>query len=59
MKNTSLLVVATLPLLLHTVVVVAAEPIDIGSRRELFTDTALIGRIDGQLELRLHHPTPR
>jgi hypothetical protein len=58
MKNTSLLVVATLPLLL-SVVVVAGEPIDIGSRRELFTDTALIQRIDGRLELRLHHPTPR
>ena len=37
----------------------AAKPIDIGSRRELFTDTALIQRIGGQLQLRLHHPTPR
>ncbi|MBP85361.1 MAG: hypothetical protein CMJ64_01375 [Planctomycetaceae bacterium] len=37
----------------------AAVPIDVGSRRELFTDAALIERIDGELELRLHHPTPR
>ena len=59
MKHTSLKVVATLPLLLTTVAVVAAKPIDIGSRRELLTDTALIERIHGQLELRLHHPTPR
>ena len=36
----------------------AGEPIEIGSRRELFTDTKLIERINGQLELRLHHPTP-
>ena len=59
MKNTSLRVVATLPLLLAAVAVGAAEPTNIGSRRELFTDTALIQRIDGQLELRLHHPIPR
>ena len=59
MKNTSFLVVVTLPLLLHTVIVVATEPIEIGTRRELFTDTTLIERIDGQLDLRLHQPTPR
>ena len=39
--------------------IVAAEPIDIGSRRELFVDQALIERLDGRAELRLHHPTPR
>ena len=37
----------------------AADPIDIGSRRELFVDQALIEQLDGQAELRLHHPTPR
>ncbi len=35
------------------------EPIDIGSRRELFVDLALIEQIEGQAELKLHHPTPR
>ena len=35
------------------------QPIDIGSRRELFVDVALVERIDGQAELRLHHPTAR
>ena len=37
----------------------AADPIPIGSRRELFVDQALIERLDGRAELRLHHPTPR
>ncbi|MBC8356391.1 MAG: hypothetical protein H8E66_30805 [Planctomycetes bacterium] len=46
-------------LIFATVCTEAAEPIHIGSRRELFTDTALIERINGQLEFRLHHPTPR
>ena len=32
--------------------------IDIGSRRELFVDEALIDRLNGA-ELRLHHPVPR
>ena len=27
-------------------------------RRELFADRALVERIDGQVELRLHRPTP-
>ena len=31
------------------------DPIDIGSRRELFVDRLLIERVDG-VELRLHHP---
>ncbi len=38
---------------------VAAEPIDIGSRRELFVDDTLIEKLSGQASLRLHHPTPR
>ena len=37
----------------------AAEPIDIGSRRELFVDRALISAMEGKAELRLHSPTQR
>jgi hypothetical protein len=37
----------------------AEEPIDIGSRRELFVDRSLIERLEGRAELRLHHPMPR
>ena len=37
----------------------AAEPIDLGSRRELFVDRALIDHMDGGAELRLHRPTQR
>lgn len=33
----------------------AGEPIDIGSRRELFVDRLLIDRMDG-VDLRMHHP---
>ena len=36
----------------------ADEVIDIGSRRELFVDAALIEKLDG-LERKLHHPVPR
>ncbi|MBI1313099.1 hypothetical protein GC176_17555 [bacterium] len=32
--------------------------IEIGSRRELFVDTALIERLDGEARQRLHHPVP-
>jgi len=35
----------------------AAEPIDIGSRRELFVDGLLIEKLDG-LRLKLHEPRP-
>ncbi|MDA1054365.1 MAG: hypothetical protein O3C40_28315 [Planctomycetota bacterium] len=35
------------------------HPIDVGARRELFVDQALIERLDGRAELKLHHPTPR
>lgn len=31
---------------------------DIGSRRELFVDRALVDRLVGGADLRLHHPTP-
>lgn len=37
----------------------AVEPIDIGSRRELFVDDYLIEQLAGEAELRLHQPTPR
>ncbi|KKK43269.1 hypothetical protein LCGC14_3168690, partial [marine sediment metagenome] len=37
---------------------VASEPIQIGSRLELFVDHHLIEKLDGA-ELRLHHPVPR
>ena len=45
--------------LTQAVCLVAAEPIDIGSRRELFVDRALIEQLEGKAELRLHPPTPR
>ena len=49
------------PLLIMTVTLpaLAAEPVDIGSRRELFVDDHLIEQLTGNAELRLHHPTPR
>ena len=37
----------------------AAGPAEIGSRRELFVDDALIERISGDARLQLHHPEPR
>ena len=45
-------------MLVHTTVV-AAEPIEIGARRELFVDDALVERLVGKAELRLHAPTPQ
>ncbi len=46
---------AVLPLLLVSSLAAAAEPVDIGSRRELFVDHFLIEKLDGT-ELRLHRP---
>ena len=37
----------------------AADPIDVGSRRELMIDDALTERITGQISLRLQHPEKR
>ncbi len=37
----------------------SGEPLNIGSRRELFVDDFLIEKLSGEAELRLHHPTPR
>ena len=38
---------------------VAADPVPIGARRELFVDQVLIERLGGRAELKLHHPLPR
>lgn len=46
-------------MLLVFVSVASADPIEIGSRRELFVDDYLIQKMEGNLELRLHHPTPQ
>ena len=50
-----------LPFLTLTILSAAAfaEPIDIGSRRELLIDDTLIDYRDRSVELKLHHPTPR
>ena len=37
----------------------ADAPLDIGSRRELFVDGALVEKLTGKAELRLHHPVPQ
>ncbi|MCO6454017.1 MAG: hypothetical protein J5I93_01775 [Pirellulaceae bacterium] len=37
----------------------AAEPIELGSRRELFVDRLLVDRLEGDAELKLHQPEPR
>ncbi len=37
----------------------AANPTDIGTRRELFVDDALIGALSGGARLELHEPVPR
>lgn len=37
----------------------AAGPVEIGARRELFVDDALVESLAGRAELRLHHPTSR
>jgi hypothetical protein len=37
----------------------AEAPVDIGSRRELFVDGALVDQLRGNAELRLHSPEPR
>ncbi|MBG88815.1 MAG: hypothetical protein CMO80_18200 [Verrucomicrobiales bacterium] len=39
--------------------VIAAEPVVIGSRPELFVDDYLIDRLEGGAKLRLHSPKPR
>ena len=57
----SLAVAATNSLLPREIraVTLANEPTDIGDRRELFVDSALIQKIGGQARQQLHCPTPR
>ena len=38
---------------------VGAEAVEIGTRRELFIDQALVERLTGRAELRLHQPVPQ
>ena len=45
-------------LLMVSVITQAAEPIEIGSRRELFVDGHLIGKLTGA-QRQLHHPVAR
>ena len=40
-------------------VATAGEPVEIGSRRELFVDSHIIDQITGKADLRLHHQVPR
>jgi hypothetical protein len=49
----------TLILLLLSSALGAAEPVDIGSRRELFVDDTLIEKLSGGATFRLHHPVAR
>ena len=37
----------------------AESPFEIGDRRELFIDDALVEKLTGEIEIRLQHPTPR
>ena len=50
---------AYLLLLLSNAIPLSANPIDIGSRRELFVDNHLIEELEGDIALRLNHPVPR
>ena len=52
------IVILTALMLARPVALLANEPIDIGSRRELFVDQHLIDRMDGA-QLVLHRPQPR
>lgn len=55
----ALALVATLPIVAVNSAGAADEPLDIGSRRELFVDGALVEKVTGKAELRLHHPAPQ
>lgn len=46
-------------IILSGVAAIAADPIEIGDRRELLADDTLIESMSGSAELRLHHPVPR
>jgi len=50
---------ATLVALVFCGLAVAQDPIDVGSRRELFVEDTLVDKLAGGAELRLHHPVPQ
>ena len=58
MKTPLLTAIAAL-LLLDTIVTIAAEPIDIGSRLELMIDEHLVASTSGGIHLQLHRPVRR
>ncbi len=49
----------TLVVLFLSFLKTSANPINIGSRRELFVDDYLIESMDGNVNLQLHHPSPQ
>jgi len=53
-----LLLVAALPFVVHHSTLVAADATDIGDRRELFLDDALIEGTAGDLKLKIQRPQP-
>lgn len=53
MKSLSFLLLALFPLLLP------AEPLDIGTRIELFADDFLIQKLEGDISQKVHQPEPR
>ncbi|MDZ4288415.1 MAG: hypothetical protein U0984_10680 [Prosthecobacter sp.] len=57
--KSSLALAASLLVLATNHVCGADAPLDIGSRRELFVDDALVEKLTGKAELRLHHPVPQ
>ena len=61
-KNTfksSLALAASMLALAANHICASDAPLDIGSRRELFVDDALVDQFKGKAELRLHHPVPQ
>jgi hypothetical protein len=60
-NNFSPSIAAATGLLLLTASQVSAAdtPLDIGTRRELFVDDALVEKLTGKAELRLHQPAPQ
>lgn len=51
--------IAILGLVIANTVVAADDTLDIGSRRELFVDDYLIGKLSGDAKQQLHQPTPQ
>ena len=52
MKHTLLAIIIVVGL---SVIAAGAQPVDIGSRRELFVDDLIIGKLDGT-KLKMHQP---